>query len=133
MAEKQHFGSAASALGVSQSTLSQALAGLESGLGVRLIERSTRRVFLTPEGRQLLPHARAVLEAVDAFTAAAAGASDPLQGSLRLGLIPTVAPYVLPTVLAGLAERLPALTLRVVEDQTERLLAALREVPWTPR
>ncbi|EUA35600.1 bacterial regulatory helix-turn-helix, lysR family protein [Mycobacterium xenopi 3993] len=58
MAEKQHFGSAASALGVSQSTLSQALAGLESGLGVRLIERSTRRVFLTPEGRQLLPHAR---------------------------------------------------------------------------
>ncbi|BBU22741.1 LysR substrate-binding domain-containing protein [Mycobacterium xenopi] len=127
VAEKQHFGSAASALGVSQSTLSQALAGLESGLGVRLIERSTRRVFLTPEGRQLLPHARAVLEAVDAFTAAAAGASDPLQGSLRLGLIPTVAPYVLPTVLAGLAERLPALTLRVVEDQTERLLAALRE------
>jgi LysR family hydrogen peroxide-inducible transcriptional activator len=55
------------------------------------------------------------------------GASDPLQGSMRLGLIPTVAPYVLPTVLAGLARRLPALTLRVIEDQTERLLGLLRE------
>ncbi|BBY08806.1 hydrogen peroxide-inducible genes activator [Mycobacterium noviomagense] len=127
VAEKQHFGSAATTLGVSQSTLSQALAALETGLGVQLIERSTRRVFLTPEGRQLLPHAQAAIDAVDAFTAAAAGASDPLEGSMRLGLIPTVAPYVLPTVLGGLADRLPALTLRVVEDQTERLLAALRE------
>jgi LysR family transcriptional regulator, hydrogen peroxide-inducible genes activator len=127
VAEKQHFGSAATALGVSQSTLSQALSALETGLGVHLVERSTRRVFLTEEGRQLLPHAQAVIEAVTAFAAAAVGASDPLQGSIRLGLIPTVAPYVLPTLLAGLAERLPALTLRVVEDQTERLLTGLRE------
>jgi LysR family transcriptional regulator, hydrogen peroxide-inducible genes activator len=127
VAEKQHFGSAATALGVSQSTLSQALAALEAGLGVNLIERSTRRVFLTTEGQQLLPHAQAVVEAVTEFVAAAAGSSDPLQGTMRLGLIPTVAPYVLPTVLAGLAHRLPGLTLRVVEDQTERLLTALRE------
>lgn len=127
VAEKQHFSSAATALGVSQSTLSQALAALEAGVGVNLIERSTRRVFLTTEGQQLLPHAQAVVEAMAAFTAAAAGASDPLQGTMRLGLIPTVAPYVLPTVLAGLAHRLPALALRVIEDQTERLLAALRE------
>ena len=127
VAEKQHFGSAATALGVSQSTLSQALAALEAGLGVNLIERSTRRVFLTTEGQQLLPHAQAVVEAVTEFVAAAAGSSDPLQGTVRLGLIPTVAPYVLPTVLAGLAHRLPGLTLRVVEDQTERLLTALRE------
>ncbi|UQX09843.1 hydrogen peroxide-inducible genes activator [Candidatus Mycobacterium methanotrophicum] len=127
VAEKQHFGSAATTLGLSQSTLSQALSALETGLGVQLVERSTRRVFLTAEGKQLLPHAQAVLEAVTAFAAAAAGASDPLQGSIRLGLIPTVAPYVLPTVLAGMAERLPALSVRVVEDQTERLLTALRE------
>jgi LysR family hydrogen peroxide-inducible transcriptional activator len=127
VAEKQHFGSAATSLGVSQSTLSQALSALETGLGVHLVERSTRRVFLTAEGRQLLPHAQAVIESVTVFTAAAAGASDPLQGSIRLGLIPTVAPYVLPTVLAGLAERLPALTLLVIEDQTERLLTGLRE------
>jgi LysR family transcriptional regulator, hydrogen peroxide-inducible genes activator len=127
VAEKQHFGSAATTLGVSQSTLSQALSALESGLGVHLVERSTRRVFLTAEGGRLLPHAQAVIEAVSAFTAEAAGASDPLQGSIRVGLIPTVAPYVLPTLLAGLAERLPALTVRVVEDQTERLLTGLRD------
>jgi LysR family hydrogen peroxide-inducible transcriptional activator len=127
VAEKRHFSSAATTLGVSQSTLSQALAALETGLGTHLIERSTRRVFLTTEGMQLLPRAQAVVEAMDAFTAAAAGTSDPLQGSMRLGLIPTVAPYVLPTVLAGLAQQMPALTLRVIEDQTERLLTALRE------
>ncbi|WP_068177077.1 hydrogen peroxide-inducible genes activator [Mycobacterium sp. UM_CSW] len=127
VAEKQHFSSAATSLGVSQSTLSQALAALEAGLGTQLIERSTRRVFLTTEGTQLLPRAQAVVEAVDAFSAAAAGAADPLQADLRLGLIPTVAPYVLPTVLAGLAEQLPSLTLRVIEDQTERLLRLLRE------
>ncbi|MDI3315762.1 MAG: hydrogen peroxide-inducible genes activator [Mycobacterium sp.] len=127
VAEKHNFSSAATALGVSQSTLSQALTALETGLGIRLIERSTRRVFLTAEGRRLLPHAQAVVEAVAGFTAAAAGTSDPLHGSMRLGLIPTVAPYVLPTVLAGLADQLPDLTLRVIEDQTDRLLTALRE------
>ena len=82
---------------------------------------------MTAEGTELLPLAQAVIEAVDAFTAAAAGSSDPLRARMRLGLIPTVAPYVLPTVLAGLAERFPALTLRVIEDQTERLLTVLRE------
>jgi LysR family hydrogen peroxide-inducible transcriptional activator len=127
VAEKRHFGSAAATLGVSQSTLSQALAALEAGVDTRLVERSTRRVRVTTEGMQLLPFAQAVIEAMEAFAAAAAGAADPLQGSVRLGLIPTVAPYVLPSVLAGLARRLPALTLRVIEDQTERLLAALRD------
>jgi LysR family hydrogen peroxide-inducible transcriptional activator len=127
IAEKQHFGSAATSLGVSQSTLSQALAALETGLGVNLIERSTRRVFLTTQGRQLLPYAQTVIEALGAFTAIAAGASDPLQGTLRLGLIPTVAPYVLPAVLSGTSRRLPNLKLYVTEDQTERLLLGLRE------
>ncbi|OBF61675.1 LysR family transcriptional regulator [Mycobacterium sp. 852002-51971_SCH5477799-a] len=127
VAEKQQFSSAATTLGLSQSTLSQALAALEAGLGTQLVERSTRRVFLTTEGRKLLSRAQAVVEAADAFSAAAAGSSDPLRAGLRLGLIPTVAPYVLPTVLAGVAEQLPELTLRVTEDQTERLLAVLRE------
>lgn len=127
VAEKQHFGSAATTLGVSQSTLSQALSALETGLGVQLVERSTRRVFLTAEGHALLPQAQVVIEAATAFTAAAAGSADPLNGTIRLGLIPTVAPYVLPTLLAGLDDRLPGLTLRVIEDQTERLLIGLRE------
>ncbi|OBB84309.1 hydrogen peroxide-inducible genes activator [Mycobacterium sp. 852002-30065_SCH5024008] len=127
IAEKRQFSSAATTLGVRQSTLSQALAALETGLGTQLIERSTRRVLLTTEGTELLPRAQAVIEAVDAFTAAAAGSSDPLRGGMRLGLIPTVAPYVLPTVLAGLAEQFPGMTLRVTEDQTERLMTVLRE------
>ena len=127
VAEKHHFSLAAAGLGLSQSTLSQALSSLEAGLGVQLIERSTRRVFLTAEGQQLLPYAHAVLDAAAQFSAAAAGVADPLQGAMRLGLIPTVAPYVLPAVLAGLSEQLPDLRLRVIEDQTERLLTGLRE------
>lgn len=127
VAEKHHFSLAASGLGISQSTLSQALSALEAGLGVQLVERSTRRVFLTAEGELLLPHAQAVIEAAARFAAAATGVADPLAGTLRLGLIPTVAPYLLPTLLAGLADRLPGLTLQVIEDQTERLLTGLRE------
>lgn len=127
VAERRHFSSAATTLGVSQSTLSQSLAALEAGLGTPLIERSTRRVFLTAEGTQLLPRAQAVIEAVDAFTAEAAGTTDPLRAGMRLGLIPTVAPYVLPSVLAGLGGHLPELTLRVIEDQTDRLLTMLRD------
>ncbi|WP_205873020.1 hydrogen peroxide-inducible genes activator [Mycobacterium camsae] len=127
VAQKQHFGSAATTLGLSQSTLSQALATLETGLGAHLVERSTRRVRVTPEGERLLPLARAVVDATDAFTRAAAGVGDPLAGTIRLGLIPTVAPYVLPAMLAGLPRRLPDLTLRVVEDKTERLLGLLRD------
>lgn len=127
VAEKHHFSSAAASLGISQSTLSQALSALEAGLKVQLVERSTRRVFLTAVGEQLLPHAQAVIEAEARFCAAADGVTDPLQGTMRLGMIPTIAPYVLPAVLAGLTDRLPELTLRVIEDQTHRLLTALRE------
>ena len=127
VAEKHHFSLAAAGLGLSQSTLSQAVSSLEAGLGIPLIERSTRRVFLTAEGRQLLPYAHAVLDAAAYFSAAAAGVIDPLKGSIRLGMIPTVAPYILPAVLSTLCDQLPELTVRVVEDQTERLLTGLRE------
>ncbi len=126
IADKRHFGSAADGLGVSQPSLSQALAALETGLGLRLVERSTRRVFLTSEGEALLPRATAAIEAVDMFTAAAVGVAQPLSGTVRLGLIPTVAPYVLPLMLRDLATQLPELAVRVVEDQTSRLLDALR-------
>ncbi|MFT4088201.1 MAG: hydrogen peroxide-inducible genes activator [Gordonia sp. (in: high G+C Gram-positive bacteria)] len=127
VAKKLHFGYAATELGVSQPSLSQALAGLESGLGVQLVERTTRRVMLTAEGRRLLPSAMAACDAVDNFLADAAGDGDPLRGPLRLGLIPTIAPYILPRLLRGLTARRPELDLRVVEDQTARLLEHLRE------
>jgi LysR family hydrogen peroxide-inducible transcriptional activator len=124
IAEYRHFGTAASRLNVSQPTLSQALASLENGLGLQLIERSTRRVLVTAAGKRLLPQAMATLEAADRFVAAAAG--DGLGATLRLGIIPTVAPYILPTLLPELRQRLPALVPQVIEDQTARLLDGLR-------
>ncbi|WP_168704193.1 hydrogen peroxide-inducible genes activator [Gordonia paraffinivorans] len=126
LAQRRHFGAAATDLGVSQPSLSQAISALETGLGVALVERTTRRVHLTPDGTELLPKAIAVVEAVDQFTAAAAGTGDPLSGSIRFGVIPTVAPYVLPAVLRGLADELPDLRPRVVEEQTARLVEQLR-------
>jgi LysR family hydrogen peroxide-inducible transcriptional activator len=124
IAEYRHFGTAAARLSVSQPTLSQALAALEHGLGLQLIERSTRRVLVTAVGMRLLPQAIATLEAADCFVASAAGAG--LGGTLRLGIIPTVAPYVLPALLPELRRRVPVLVPQVIEDQTARLLNGLR-------
>ncbi|MGM7643354.1 hydrogen peroxide-inducible genes activator [Nocardia sp. JW2] len=124
VAEYRHFGTAAARLAVSQPTLSQALASLENGLGLQLIERSTRRVLVTAAGMRLLPQAMATLEAADRFVASATG--DSLGGVLRLGIIPTVAPYVLPGLLPELRRKLPNLVPQVVEDQTARLLDGLR-------
>ncbi|WP_328392132.1 hydrogen peroxide-inducible genes activator [Nocardia sp. NBC_00416] len=124
VAEYRHFGTAAARLDVSQPTLSQALAALENGLGLQLIERSTRRVLVTAVGARLLPQAMATLEAADQFLAAATG--DVLTGVLRMGFIPTVAPYVLPSLLPTLRRKLPALIPQVIEDKTTRLLDELR-------
>ncbi|WP_280503777.1 LysR family transcriptional regulator, partial [Nocardia farcinica] len=124
IAEHRHFGTAAARLGVSQPTLSQALAALENGLGLQLIERSTRRVLVTAAGMRLLPQALATLEAADRFVAAATGTA--LGGPLRMGIIPTVAPYILPGLLGPLLDRLPTLVPQIVEDQTARLLEGLR-------
>ncbi|WP_089243052.1 hydrogen peroxide-inducible genes activator [Rhodococcoides kyotonense] len=126
VAEHRHFGTAATRLKVSQPTLSQALASLEQGLGVQLVERSTRKVLMTTAGTQLLDRARATLEAADGFVAEASGLGGGLSGPLRLGLIPTVAPYVLPALLPALRAEYPSLAPFIVEDQTERLLASLR-------
>ncbi|MBF6329663.1 hydrogen peroxide-inducible genes activator [Nocardia transvalensis] len=124
IAEYRHFGTAAARLNVSQPTLSQALAALENGLGLQLIERSTRRVLVTSAGKRLLPQAMATLEAADRFVTSAAG--DGLGGTVRLGIIPTVAPYVLPGLLPELRRQLPTLVPHVIEDQTARLVDGLR-------
>lgn len=127
VAEQKHFVSAANKLGISQPSLSQALAALESGLGIQLIERSTRRVIVTPIGEQLLPFAKATLEAAGAFVAHSRGAGGELAGPLNIGIIPTVAPYILPTLLTLIAEEFPELEPRIVENQTESLLQRLRD------
>lgn len=127
VAEQKHFVSAANKLGISQPSLSQALAALEAGLGIQLIERSTRRVIVTPTGEELLPYAKATLEAADAFVAQSRGALGVLAGPLNIGMIPTIAPYILPTLLKLIEEEYPDLEPRIVENQTEELLQRLRD------
>jgi len=124
VAEFQHFRDAAASLGVSQPTLSQSLASMESRLGVTLIERNPRRVLVTAEGQFLLPLAKQAVAAVDAFRTAALPDTW-LTGPLHLGVIPTVAPYLLPSLLPAVRDEAPDLQLHVHEDQTERLLDGL--------
>lgn len=127
VAEQKHFVSAAQKLGISQPSLSQALAALESGLGIQLIERSTRRVIVTPTGEELLPYAKATLDAADAFVAASRGVMGNLSGPLTIGIIPTVAPYILPGLLQRVHAQFPDLEPRIVEGQTAHLLSDLRD------
>jgi len=127
IAEHGHFGTAASHLGISQPSLSQALAALEAGLGVQLIERSTRKVIVTPVGRGLLPFAQATLESLETFVSHARGAHGGLEGSMAIGMIPTVAPYILPEVLHSVHDVAPELEPRIVEEKSPLLIDALRQ------
>lgn len=127
IAEHGHFGTAAAQLGISQPSLSQALAALEAGLGVQLIERSTRRVIVTSVGRALLPLAMSTLESLDAFVSYAHGAQGELSGNLSMGVIPTIAPYILPPFLGLLRDEAPGLSPRFVEEQTRHVMDSLRQ------
>ena len=126
IADHRHFGEAAAASYVSQPTLSTQLKKLEAELGVELIERSPRRVTLTPAGERIVVEARAVLERVASIRAVANAASDPESATIRLGLFPTVAPYLLPHVVPKVHARYPNLQLLLVEEKTEVLLDQLR-------
>ncbi|MFB7557303.1 hydrogen peroxide-inducible genes activator [Streptomyces brevispora] len=125
VAEHLHFRDAAAAIGMSQPALSGAVSALEESLGVQLIERTTRKVLLSPAGERLAVRARAVLEAVGELMEEAEAVRAPFTGVLRLGVIPTVAPYLLPTVLRLVHERYPDLDLQVHEEQTSSLLEGL--------
>ncbi|MCX4479091.1 LysR substrate-binding domain-containing protein [Streptomyces cellulosae] len=125
VAEHLHFRDAAGALGMSQPALSGALSALEETLGVTLVERTTRRVLLTPAGEQLAARAKSVLADVGALMEEADALRAPFTGVLRLGVIPTVAPYLLPTVLRLVHDRYPRLDLQVHEEHTASLLDGL--------
>jgi LysR family hydrogen peroxide-inducible transcriptional activator len=125
VAEFLHFGSAAAELGVTQPALSAALTGCEEALGVRLVERTTRMVRLTEAGHHLLPQAREALNAVDAFMTRADDAGKAHSGMRRIGIIPTVAPYVLPAVLRALRNHHPGIEPRVHEMQTTEIMRGL--------
>lgn len=127
IAECKHFGTAATKLSISQPSLSQALVALETGLGVQLIERSTRKVIVTAAGEKLLPFAKATLDAAESFLSHAQGANGSLTGPLTVGIIPTAAPYILPSMLAIVDKEYPDLEPHIVEDQTKHLLSLLRD------
>nr|WP_203601559.1 hydrogen peroxide-inducible genes activator [Streptomyces sp. SID9727] len=125
VAEYLHFRDAAAAIGMSQPALSGAVSALEEALGVQLIERTTRKVLLSPAGERLAVRARVVLDAVGELMEEAEAVRAPFTGVLRLGVIPTVAPYLLPAVLRLVHERYPALDLQVHEEQTSSLIEGL--------
>lgn len=125
-AEHAHFGRAARACGVSQPTLSVQIRKLEEQLGVVLFERAGKAVAPTAACLEMVGHARAAVIACEAIVDLARHRRDPLAGPFRLGVIPTLAPYLLPLVFAPLRTALPALMIEPWEEPTEALQARLR-------
>jgi LysR family hydrogen peroxide-inducible transcriptional activator len=126
LSERLNFRLAAEAQFVTQSTLSSGIKELERLLGVRLVERDTRNVRLTPVGEDVVGRARQLMAAASDLAEAARASALPLSGPMRLGAIPTIAPYLLPRVLPTLRRDHPELKLYLREDLTERLLERLR-------
>ena len=126
VADHRHFGEAAAACFVTQPTLSTQLKKLEAELGVELVERNPRHITLTDAGARIVAEARGVLEQVERIEGIARAARDPESGTVRLGLFPTLAPYLLPHVVPGLHRRFPKLELLLVEEKTEVVLEQLR-------
>src|SRR5678816_4388141 len=126
LAETRHFGKAAERSFVSQPTLSAQIKKLETYLGVQLIERQPRKVALTETGVKILPLARRILQESDEIVSLARNEHDPLSGKLKVALIPTIGPYLLPLVARKLRKRLPRLKLMLYEYQTQPLLEKLR-------
>ena len=127
VADQRHFGKAASACCVSQPTLSTQVKKLEETLGVTLFERTNRSVRPTPIGEKVVRKGRKILEEVEDIRMMCRGLMRPLCGARTLGVIPTLAPYLLPRLLPPMRARYPELELIVVEDLTERLIGRLME------
>lgn len=125
--DQRHFGRAAKACFVSQPTLSAQVKKLEEYLGVQLVERGTRQVLLTPTGEEVVARARAVLNQVDDIVDLCRAAAEPMTGDLRLGAIPTLAPYLLPHLVAVATEAWPRLRLLLYEERTALLAERLRK------
>jgi LysR family transcriptional regulator, hydrogen peroxide-inducible genes activator len=117
-----NFSRAAEQCHVSQPSLSQQILKLEEELGERLFDRMKREAKLTPHGEAFLPRAVKILEEVDAAKREASDAHSLLRGRLIVGVLPTIAPYLLPRVLVGFAEKFPGVEIVVQEDTTARLL-----------
>jgi LysR family hydrogen peroxide-inducible transcriptional activator len=126
LADHRHFGRAAKACFVSQPTLSTQVKKLERELGVALLERSPRQIRLTEAGEAVVERARIVVREADAIPSAATRAGDPEGGTVRIGVFPTLGPYLLPHVVPAIRDRYPRLELLLVEDKTDEILDQLR-------
>ncbi len=142
LCKEQHFGRAAQRSFISQSAFSNAIQELEASLKTRLVDRTNRRVTITSIGQDVAIQARLVLRDMESLIEISQGDSDPLCGDLRLGVIPTIAPFVLPRVLPKIRKAFPQLQLFLVEDQTQRLHERLMQgeldvlllaLPWAMR
>jgi LysR family transcriptional regulator, hydrogen peroxide-inducible genes activator len=127
LADTGHFGRAAERTFVSQPTLSAQLKKLEEYLGVKLVERQPKNVQLTEVGRQIVVRARRMLDESEEIIALARSNTDPFAGKLKMGLIPTIGPYLLPRVMQKIRKAVPQLGLMLYEYQTESLLKRLRD------
>ncbi|MDJ0839233.1 MAG: DNA-binding transcriptional regulator OxyR [Acidobacteriota bacterium] len=125
--EVKHFGKAAERCFVSQPTLSGQLKKLEEHLGVQLVERHHRKVFLTDVGKEVALIARRVLDETRSIEELARTFTKPMSGRIRVGIIPTVAPYLLPLIVGPIKERWPDLSLQLQEEQTALLVNMLRD------
>ncbi len=125
VAESLSFRKAAERCHVSQPSLSAQIAQMEEALGLRLFERNRRRVLVSTAGREIIERARLILRETDDLVELARLAGDPLSGTLRIGVIPTVSPYLLPRVTSALRAAHPRLAILWVEDKTEALVQSL--------
>lgn len=126
LADQGHFGRAASTCAVTQSTLSAGILALERQLDAPLIERgATKRPVFTAIGIEVVARARLAMKALEEVSEAAAAARDPLSGPLRLGVIPTIGPFLLPRLMPALRGAFPRLKLYLREEMTERLMQQL--------
>ena len=125
LVEHRHFGHAAAACSVTQSTLSAAIQELENLLGVSLVERSKRHVLITPLGTTIATRAARVLREAEDLVGSANVWREPLSGTLRLGVIPTIGPYLLPRLMLAARQAFPQLRLYVREEQTAGLIDKL--------
>ena len=125
LAETRHFGNAAKACHVSQSTLSAGIHELEQQLGVTLVERNSKHILLTQAGEDVVRRALSVLNQVDDLVAACEVAREPFNSRMRLGVIPTIAPFLLPRLLKILRRKYPHFQLFIRENLTDRLIEEL--------
>lgn len=126
LVEVNHFGQAAEKCFVTQSTLSAGIQDLESTLGASLFERTNRKVMPTALGLEIASRAKQILSLSADLVDLAKSESNPLVGRIRIGVIPSISPFLLPKVLPTIREQLPELELVLIEDQSERLLTSLR-------